>query len=142
MKNSQNLLLKDRGTTRWKSERPSDEPADVSWIMVDGEDDLRVLREGALFQIVFHPLHEDPALVNERPDQLVAHFFIFPIVTPLSEIKCLVYSATHFFREYSWFHKPPVKVTENPAVLGRRVRLEDKQGENCVKHGIIRSIDH
>jgi len=107
-----------------------------------GEGDLRFLSEGALLQIVFYSLHEGPALLDERPDQLVAHFFIFPIVSSLSEIKCLVYYAAHFFREYSWFHKPPVKVTENPAVLGRRVRLEDKQGENCVKHSIIRSIDH
>ena len=107
-----------------------------------GDDSLRFLREGALSQIVFHSLHEDPALLDERPDQLVAHFFIFPIVTPLSEIKCLVYYAAHFFRENSWFHKPPVKVTKNSAVLGRRVWLEDKQGENCVKHGIIGSIDH
>jgi len=93
-------------------------------------------------QIVLYGLHEDPALVDKRTDQPVTQVFIFPIVTPLSEIKGLVDYPTQFFREYSWFHKPPVKVTDDSAVFGRSVRFEDKQGQNCVKHGIIRSIYH
>ena len=41
-------------------------------------------------QIVLYGLHEDPALVDKRTDQPVTQVFIFPIVTPLSEIKGLV----------------------------------------------------
>ena len=54
--------------------------------MVDGVDDLRVLREGALFQIVFHSLHEDPALLDGRlKDNVWSRGYSDPFVLTNSE---------------------------------------------------------
>ena len=56
------------------------------------------LGEGAPLQIVFHRLHKVPALGDERGDHLVTQFFIFPVVTALSEVEGLVDDAPQFFR--------------------------------------------
>jgi len=105
-------------------------------------DELWSLSKNVSFQIVFHFLHEGPALVDERPYLIVAEFLIFTVIAALSEIKGLIYDPTQFFREYSCFYKSPVKVTENPAVLGGGIGLEDQQGKERVEHTIICPIDH